>query len=60
MGNNKDVEWLYFLDNEEWYKYDYDKGEYILTDKATSKAKESYEKYLEQKKTKIINGRYIV
>ena len=60
MDNIKEIEWLYFLDNEEWYKFDYDKNEYVLTDKATPKAKKTYEKYLEQKKTKIINGRYIV
>ena len=54
MENN----WLYFLDNEEWYTYDYNKGEYYLTDKATPKAKESYQAYIEWKNKKQQGNRY--
>lgn len=32
----------YFMQNEEWYEYDFEKKKYVLTDKATDKAKESY------------------
>lgn len=34
-----------FLDNEEWYYYDEKKEKFILTDKATNEAKESYKEY---------------
>lgn len=44
--------WLYFLDNEEWYRYDYKKGEYYLTDKAPKKAQESYNEYIKWKSKK--------
>lgn len=35
----------YFLTNKEWFYIDENKYTYILTDKATKKAKESYETY---------------
>lgn len=38
----------YFMKNEEWYEYDFDKRKYILTDKAPDKAKQSYEEYYKQ------------
>lgn len=35
----------YFLENKEWYSYDYKNCKYILTDKATKEAKESYKQF---------------
>lgn len=40
----------YFMVNEEWYYYDFDKGKYVLTDKASGKAKESYKEFYEEVK----------
>lgn len=44
----------YFMSNEDWYYYDYDKKIYKLTDKATKEAKNSYEEYY-----KILNSQYM-
>lgn len=38
----------YFMENKEWYSFDFDKRKFVLTDKATKEAKESYEKYIKQ------------
>lgn len=35
----------YFMQNEEWYYYDYDEIKYKLTDKATKEAKDSYKEF---------------
>lgn len=35
----------YFMSNEDWYKYDEKSGRYVLTNKATDKAKESYKEF---------------
>ena len=35
----------YFMTNEEWYYYDYEKSEYRLTDKAPQKAIDSYNEF---------------
>jgi len=35
----------YFLENKEWYRYNFKSGQYELTDKAPPKAQESYKKY---------------
>lgn len=35
----------YFLTNEDWFYYDKEEKIYRLTDKATKKARESYEKF---------------
>lgn len=40
----------YFMENKEWYKFDFEKRMYVLTDKAPKKAKESYEEYYKQLK----------
>lgn len=37
----------YFMIINEWYTYDKEQGIYVLTDKATKEAKESYKKYYE-------------
>ena len=37
----------YFMENEEWYEFDFEKRQYILTDKAPDEAKKSYEEWLE-------------
>ncbi|MGL5125623.1 MAG: hypothetical protein ACRC6U_06500 [Fusobacteriaceae bacterium] len=38
----------YFLTNEEWFIHDEEQWKYILTDKATKEAKESYKEFYEQ------------
>ena len=35
----------YFMENEEWYEFDFDKRIFVLTEKAPKEAKESYEKF---------------
>lgn len=35
----------YFMSNKEWYKYDEKNKKYVLTDKATVKAKLSYKDF---------------
>ena len=35
----------YFMENDEWYRYDYKQNKYVLTEKAPKKAKESYEEF---------------
>ena len=39
------VEIPYFMNNQEWFFYDYEKKKYILTSKASEKAKKSYEEF---------------
>jgi transcription initiation factor IIF auxiliary subunit len=39
----------YFMTNEDWYEFDFEKRIFVLTDKAPEKAKESYEEYLKQR-----------
>lgn len=43
----------YFMENKEWYYYDADLRKYVLTDKATDKAKESYAEFY-----KALNEQY--
>lgn len=43
------IEMPYFMTNEEWYEFDFEKRRFVLTDKAPEKAKESYAEYLKQK-----------
>lgn len=38
----------YFMENEDWYEYDWKNKKYILTDKAPGKAKESYEQFYKE------------
>lgn len=38
----------YFMNNEEWYYYDYSKKKYMLTKKAPKKAKDSYKEFYSQ------------
>lgn len=38
----------YFMENEEWYEFDFLQRKYVLTDKAPEAAKESYKKYYEE------------
>ena len=35
----------YFMENPDWYWFDEDEFRYVLTDKATEKAKKSYDEY---------------
>lgn len=36
----------YFMNNPDWYYYDYDAKKYKLTDKAPQKAQDSYKKFI--------------
>lgn len=38
----------YFMENEKWYSYDFDKRMYVLTDEAPQEAKDSYTEYLKE------------
>jgi hypothetical protein len=38
---------VYFMENKEWYYFDYDEFKYKLTDKAPPKAQESYKEFYE-------------
>lgn len=38
----------YFMENEEWYYFDYEKKRYMLTDKAPKEAIESYEDFYKE------------
>lgn len=35
----------YFMENENWYDFDVEKGRYILTDAAPERARTSYAEY---------------
>lgn len=39
----------YFMTNEDWYKFDFEKRIFVLTEKAPEKAKESYKEYIKQR-----------
>ena len=39
----------YFMTNEDWYEFDFEKRIFVLTEKAPEKTKESYEEYLKQR-----------
>ena len=39
----------YFMTDKNWYKFDFKKRMWVLTDKAPDKAKESYEEYIKRK-----------
>ena len=45
MSGNTEI--LYWRSNKEWYKYDETKDMYELTDKATDRAKSSFELWKE-------------
>ena len=38
----------YFMKNKEWYEFDFSKWEYVCTDKAPKKAKDSLKAFYEQ------------
>lgn len=40
----------YFMENEEWYYFDYEQKKYVLTDKAPDEAKESYKEFYKELK----------
>lgn len=39
------IEKPFFMTNKEWFYFDEDKMQYFLTEKATEKAKKSYEEF---------------
>lgn len=38
----------YFMENDEWYYFDYNKRKYVLTGKAPKKAQESYKEFYKE------------
>ncbi len=38
----------YFMENEDWYEFDFAQRRFILTDKAPQKAKDSYKQYYQE------------
>lgn len=38
----------YFMTNDEWYYFDYQKRKYVLTDTAPEKAKDSYKEFYKE------------
>lgn len=44
----------YFMTNKKWYKFDFDRRMFVLTDEAPKEAKESYDQYLKDRKDKRI------
>lgn len=40
----------YFMENEEWYYYDYENLKYKLTDKAPKEAVKSYQEFYKEEK----------
>lgn len=38
----------YFMENEDWYKFDFEKKIFVLTEKALKEAKKSYEEFYKQ------------
>lgn len=42
------IERPYFLQNEDWYKFNEDECRYELTDKAPKAARESYEQFYKE------------
>lgn len=42
------VDMPYFMNDKKWYKFDYEKRKYILTEEAPEKAKKSYEEYMKE------------
>ena len=47
------IDMPYFMENEEWYYFDFKDKKYRLTDKAPEKAEASYEEFY--KELKLIN-----
>ena len=41
----------YFMTNKKWYKFDFEKRMFVLTEHAPDEAKESYKEYLKTKST---------
>lgn len=39
----------YFMNNEKWYEFDFEKRMFVLTDEAPDKAKESYKEFYKAK-----------
>ena len=40
------VDMPYFMSDERWFEFDFDKRIFVLTEEAPQKAKESYEEYM--------------
>ena len=45
----------YFMNDEKWYFFDYEKRVFMLTEKAPKKAKESYDHFYKVEK-EVTNG----
>lgn len=40
------IDMPYFMTNEDWFEFDFDKRIFVLTEEAPKEAKESYEEYM--------------
>ena len=43
------VDMPYFMSDERWFEFDFDKRIFVLTEEAPAEAQKSYEEYLNQK-----------
>ena len=50
------IDMPYFMNNDEWYYFDYKQKKYKLTDKAPDKAKKSYEEFYKELEKKYSEG----
>ena len=54
----------YFMTNKEWYRFDFEKDKFVLTEKAPEEAKKSYKKYMKEeenpRKYKNESYKYII
>lgn len=55
LGGSMFVDMPYFMENEEWYYFDFVERKYKLTEKAPQKAIESYKKYYETFENEKVN-----
>lgn len=53
-GGENMVERPYFLENKNWYWYDYTAGKYMIKDSAPERAKKSYEEFQKTREGVIV------
>lgn len=50
------VDMPYFMENKEWYQFDYEKRKYVLTEKAPEEAKQSYKEFMKEVNNEVTNN----
>lgn len=48
LGDDLMQDMPYFMENEEWFYYDYEKRKFVLTQFAPEKARKSYEEFYKE------------